>query len=299
MPSRGATRRRPGIARALSAEPRIRFQEVPDGSRSAYKDFAILCAEGRDPLSRRTWRAWAFRPRNTFGRSHGMPAYAAYRSPADDLARHGGRGGRGAVPPDVQRARRRGHRPRQPGDPGFLWTPVIASARSAWPSAARCWRLQPHSPEPLVSILIPTYNRGELLASRTLPSVLRQTYPHWEAVVVGRRVHGRHGRANRRARRPAHPVRQPGGTRRVSGGPALPLDGRGHGARQSRRWSWLGESGSATSTTTRSSRTITSRSSSVWRPSTRRPSSSTAPRTGSARPRSGCASGSRPCRRRT
>ena len=47
------------------------------------------------------------------------------------------------------------------------------------------WRLQPHSPEPLVSILIPTYNRGELLASRTLPSVLRQTYPRWEAVVVG------------------------------------------------------------------------------------------------------------------
>jgi glycosyltransferase involved in cell wall biosynthesis len=47
------------------------------------------------------------------------------------------------------------------------------------------WRLQSHAPQPLVSIMIPTYNRGELLASRTLPSVLRQTYPHWEAVVVG------------------------------------------------------------------------------------------------------------------
>lgn len=47
------------------------------------------------------------------------------------------------------------------------------------------WRWQSHAPQPLVSILIATWNRGEILASRTLPSVLRQTYPHWEAVVVG------------------------------------------------------------------------------------------------------------------
>jgi len=47
------------------------------------------------------------------------------------------------------------------------------------------WRLRTHSPKPLVSILIPTWNRGELLAARTLPSLLRQTYGNWEAVVVG------------------------------------------------------------------------------------------------------------------
>lgn len=47
------------------------------------------------------------------------------------------------------------------------------------------WSLRRPAPNTLVSIIIPTWNRGELLASRTLPSILRQTYPHWEAVVVG------------------------------------------------------------------------------------------------------------------
>ena len=39
--------------------------------------------------------------------------------------------------------------------------------------------------EPLVSILIPTYLNWPLLRDRSLPSVLAQTYEHWEAVVVG------------------------------------------------------------------------------------------------------------------
>lgn len=47
------------------------------------------------------------------------------------------------------------------------------------------WQLRPPSPQPLVSILIPTWNRGELLSARTLPSLMRQTYRNWEAVVVG------------------------------------------------------------------------------------------------------------------
>ncbi len=38
---------------------------------------------------------------------------------------------------------------------------------------------------PLVSVCIPTFNRGKLLAERTIPSVLRQTYRNFEIVIVG------------------------------------------------------------------------------------------------------------------
>jgi len=39
--------------------------------------------------------------------------------------------------------------------------------------------------EPLISVLIPTYNRGELLVKRSVASILRQTYQRFEIVVVG------------------------------------------------------------------------------------------------------------------
>ncbi len=39
--------------------------------------------------------------------------------------------------------------------------------------------------KPLVSVVIPTWNRGELLAARTIPSVLTQTYPQLEIIIVG------------------------------------------------------------------------------------------------------------------
>jgi glycosyltransferase involved in cell wall biosynthesis len=39
--------------------------------------------------------------------------------------------------------------------------------------------------DPLVSVLIPTYNRAELLTERTIPSVLRQTYQNFEIIVIG------------------------------------------------------------------------------------------------------------------
>jgi len=38
---------------------------------------------------------------------------------------------------------------------------------------------------PLVSVLIPTYNRAQLLAERSIPSVLCQTYQRFEIVIVG------------------------------------------------------------------------------------------------------------------
>ncbi len=43
----------------------------------------------------------------------------------------------------------------------------------------------PDAPDPLVSVVIPTFNRAELLARRTLPSVLAQTYENIEVLVVG------------------------------------------------------------------------------------------------------------------
>jgi len=39
--------------------------------------------------------------------------------------------------------------------------------------------------EPLVSVIIPTYDRAELFLRRTLPSILCQTYKNFEIVVVG------------------------------------------------------------------------------------------------------------------
>jgi glycosyltransferase involved in cell wall biosynthesis len=38
---------------------------------------------------------------------------------------------------------------------------------------------------PLISVIIPTYNRSRLLVERAVASVLRQTYPNFEIVIVG------------------------------------------------------------------------------------------------------------------
>lgn len=40
-------------------------------------------------------------------------------------------------------------------------------------------------PEPLVSVIIPTWDRYHLLVERALPSVFAQTYPNLEVVIVG------------------------------------------------------------------------------------------------------------------
>jgi hypothetical protein len=40
-------------------------------------------------------------------------------------------------------------------------------------------------PKPLVSVVIPTYDRGELLVSRAIPSIMAQSYENIEIIVVG------------------------------------------------------------------------------------------------------------------
>lgn len=73
---------------------------------------------------------------------------------------------------------------------------VICSARSLYYSVAeplalrtarlKCERFYATSdPSPLVSVYIPTYNRAQLLAERSIPSILAQTYRHFELIVVG------------------------------------------------------------------------------------------------------------------
>jgi len=39
--------------------------------------------------------------------------------------------------------------------------------------------------QPLVSVIIPTYNRAKLLTERAIPSIFRQTYQNFEIIVVG------------------------------------------------------------------------------------------------------------------
>lgn len=52
---------------------------------------------------------------------------------------------------------------------------ALREARKKWKKANN----------PLVSVLIPTYNRGEVLVNRAIASVLRQTYQNFEIIVVG------------------------------------------------------------------------------------------------------------------
>src|SRR5581483_4092497 len=59
--------------------------------------------------------------------------------------------------------------------------PAKLAAIRAGSEYEAAWR----EPEPLVSVVIATYNGAEILCERALASVRAQTYRHWEAVVVG------------------------------------------------------------------------------------------------------------------
>ncbi len=83
---------------------------------------------------------------------------------------------------------------------------LICAAKSAWYSqegvrleyVARReeWRYRVHQ-RPLVSVLIPTHERLDLLTSRCLPSVLAQTYPNLEIIVAAHGDGGHYGRVRR------------------------------------------------------------------------------------------------------
>jgi len=71
---------------------------------------------------------------------------------------------------------------------------MIGALRAAWYAATEWRKLRRlrarhltgnrYDTDGIVSVYIPTYNRADLLMSRALPSVLRQTYPVFEVIVV-------------------------------------------------------------------------------------------------------------------
>jgi glycosyltransferase involved in cell wall biosynthesis len=65
--------------------------------------------------------------------------------------------------------------------------PIIKRERALLGEARKHYELQYSIPEknPLVSVIIPTWNRGLLLVERTLPSIFNQTYENFEIVIVG------------------------------------------------------------------------------------------------------------------
>ena len=79
--------------------------------------------------------------------------------------------------------------------PITVWDRVVRSARAAFYWLTEPARLQVarllyehkyrEADSPLVTIMLPTYKRGELLVTRTLPSLLAQTYTNIEIIIVG------------------------------------------------------------------------------------------------------------------
>lgn len=73
------------------------------------------------------------------------------------------------------------------GSLNFHFDPIVARERDELRRARQAYEhlYRSAEEEPLVSVTIPTWNRAELLVEQTLPSVLAQTYPHLEVVIVG------------------------------------------------------------------------------------------------------------------
>lgn len=65
--------------------------------------------------------------------------------------------------------------------------PIIRQERVLLRKAREHNKLQYSTPDnnPLVSVIIPTWNRGALLVERTLPSIFKQSHENFEIVIVG------------------------------------------------------------------------------------------------------------------
>ena len=88
--------------------------------------------------------------------------------------------------PILNRFRNRGYKARLKADlRSARDVGVLAPLRFALARSTRGYRAIYDLPTPLVSILIPTYNRGELLVRRAVASSLAQTYTNIEVLVVG------------------------------------------------------------------------------------------------------------------
>ena len=60
-----------------------------------------------------------------------------------------------------------------------------AALRMARSSSSSFVSKRRSSDKPLISVYVPTYNRGELLVERPIPSVLNQTYKNFEFLIIG------------------------------------------------------------------------------------------------------------------
>ena len=73
---------------------------------------------------------------------------------------------------------------------------IISSSRALYYSIYEPWQLKsarresasrysPVAKEPLISVYVPTYNRGKILIERAVSSVLNQTYKNFEFIIIG------------------------------------------------------------------------------------------------------------------
>ncbi|NOX34947.1 MAG: glycosyltransferase family 2 protein [Deltaproteobacteria bacterium] len=73
---------------------------------------------------------------------------------------------------------------------------IISNAKAVYYNAYEPWQLKyarkeaayrssSQSKEPLISVYVPTYNRGEILLERAVSSVLNQTYKNFEFIIIG------------------------------------------------------------------------------------------------------------------
>jgi len=67
----------------------------------------------------------------------------------------------------------------------YVWQQELHEYREFVSARARYSHLYADNDDPLITVIIPTYNRAELLINRAIPSVLAQTYQNFEILVIG------------------------------------------------------------------------------------------------------------------